>query len=242
VGAGVAGRWFGDVVGDDVAFADVDGAAAEAAAEQIHRQHGRQGRVVELDTEESFGVVCLAVPLPDAAAAVRQHGAKAQTAVVDVTGVMAAPLAAMAAVAPARERASYHPLFDPAAPPGRVAVARATDGPVTDRIDRALAEAGHDVVAVDPDRHDEAMATIQGRAHAAILAFGLAADPVPEALATPVYEELAGLVARVTGGNPRVYADIQSVFGGAAEIADAAEALADADATAFEALYEDAGG
>ncbi|MFB6104352.1 MAG: prephenate dehydrogenase [Halobacteriaceae archaeon] len=241
VGAGVAGRWFADVVGDDVAFADVEEAAAETAADRIHRQHGRQGRVVDLDTEESFGLVCIAVPLPEAATAVRRHAAKAQTAVVDVTGVMEAPLAAMAAVAPARERASYHPLFDPGDPPGRVAVARGAEGPVTDRIERAMTDAGNDVVPIAADRHDEAMATIQGRAHAAVLAFGLAAADVPDELATPVYEELQSLVGRITDGNPRVYRDIQATFGGAAEIADTAATLADADATAFEDLFDDAG-
>lgn len=242
VGAGDVGRWFGDVVGDDVAYTDIDEAAAEAAAAAIDRQPSRRGRVVDLDASDRFGLVCIAVPIPDAVEAIERHGSKAQTAVVDVTGVMAPTLAAMAEVAPARERGSYHPLFSPQNAPGRVAVSRTAPGPVTDRIARGLEAAGNTLVETDPDTHDEAMATIQGRAHAAILAFGLAADPVPDELATPVYEQLAELRDRVTDGNASVYADIQTAFGGADAIAAAATTLADADRDAFEQLYDDASG
>lgn len=240
VGAGSVGRWFGDLVGDDVAFTDIDADAAATAAAAVDRQHGRQGRVVDVETSERFGLVCIAVPIPDAVSAIERHGPKAQTALVDVTGVMAPTLQAMAEVAPARERGSYHPLFAPSEAPGRVAVVRTAEGPVTDRIAGHLRDAGNTLVETDPDTHDEAMATIQGRAHAAVLAFGLAADSVPEELGTPVYDQLDALRDRVTGGNARVYADIQAAFGGSEAIAEAATALGDADGDTFEHLYDDA--
>lgn len=241
VGAGAVGRWFAASSPDDVAFADVDDAAAEAAAEEAHRTTGRVGRAVPLDTEESFGVVCIAVPLPDATDAIRQHAPRAQTAVIDLTGQMVDPLQTMASVAPARERASFHPLFAPEHAPGRIALSRAAPGPATDRVRRWFAEAGNEIVEVDPSVHDDAMQTIQGRVHAAILAFGLAAESVPASLGTPVYDELADLVDRVTAGDPSVYADIQSTFGGAEEVSDAASQIAEADAEAFERLYREAG-
>lgn len=240
VGAGAVGRWFAASTPDDVAFADVDQAAAEAAAEEAHRTTGRVGRAVPLDTEESFGVVCIAVPLPDASAAIRRHAPRAQTAVVDLTGQMVEPLQTMASVAPARERASFHPLFAPEYAPGRIALSRSAPGPATDRVRRWLTEAGNEIVEVDPSTHDEAMRTIQSGAHAAILAFALAAESVPAELGTPVYDDLVSLVDRVTAGDPRVYADIQSTFGGAAEVADAARSIADADADEFEHLYREA--
>lgn len=244
VGAGAVGRWFADRSPEDVAFTDVDPAAAEAAAEVARRTRGRTARAVPVDTEESFGLVCVAVPLPDAAAAVREHAPRSQTAVVDLTGRMVAPLRAMAEVAPARERASLHPLFAPEHGPGTVAVSEAAGGPATDRVRRWLTEGGDELVDVDPTVHDEAMRTVQGRAHAAVLAFALAAEPVPEPLATPVYDALLDLVDRVTGGEPRVYGDIQAAFGGAEDVARAAERVADAaaeDGEAFTALYERAG-
>lgn len=241
VGAGAVGRWFAACSPDDVAFADVDQAVAKAAADEAHRTTGRVGRAVPLDTEESFGVVCIAVPLPEVTAAIRRHAPRAQTAVIDLTGQMVEPLQAMASVAPARERASFHPLFAPEHAPGRIALSRSAPGPATDRVRRWLTESGNEIVEVDPSSHDEAMQTIQGRVHAAILAFGLAADPVPADLGTPVYDQLVELVERVTDGDPRVYADIQSTFGGAAQVADAARQIAEADAEEFESLYREAG-
>jgi prephenate dehydrogenase len=75
-----------------------------------------------------------------------------------------------------------------------------------------------------------------------VLAFALAADDVPDALATPVFEDLDAVADRVTGGNARVYEDIQDAFGGADEVADAARQLADAtDDDRFAEVYEDAG-
>lgn len=238
VGAGDVGRWFGDLVDGPPTFADVDRGQAEAAAEAA----GPRAGVVDIDGDESFGLVCIAVPLSVAPSVIESQATRAQQAVVDLTGAMREPLAAMARCAPARERVSFHPLFAPEHAPGRVAVSTSAGGPATDRVRRWLEDAGNTLVDVDPETHDRAMETVQGRAHAAILAFALAADDVPEGLETPIYEELSAIVKRVTGGNSGVYSDIQSTFGGANEIVAAAERIAESDPDEFEALYEDAGG
>ncbi|QLC34580.1 prephenate dehydrogenase [Halarchaeum sp. CBA1220] len=242
VGAGEMGRWFAAAVASDVAFADADPARAEAAADALDRR----ARAVPLDSSESFGVVCVAVPMRVATEAVAEHAGKAEQAVVDVTGSMRAPLDAMARVAPARERVSFHPLFAADAAPGTVAVSTAAGGPATDGVRRDLEAAGNDLVDVAPEEHDDAMRTVQGRTHAAILAFALAADAaeteVPDALATPVYDQLAALAARVLDGTPRVYADIQATFDGARDIAAAAERLAETDPEDYDDLFEDVRG
>lgn len=237
VGAGDVGRWFGDLVDGAPAFADVDRERAEGAAEDADPR----SRAVALEGDDSFGLVCIAVPLSVAPEVIEAQATRAQQAVVDLTGAMEAPLAAMARAAPARERVSFHPLFAPENAPGRVAVSTSAGGPATDRVRAWLEDAGNTLVDVDPTTHDEAMATVQGRAHAAILAFALAADDVPDGLETPVYEDLRTLVRRVTGGNASVYADIQATFGGADEVAAAATRLAESDAETFADLYEDAG-
>lgn len=242
VGAGAVGRWFADCTPDDVAFVDVDEAAAEAAAERAHRTQGRTARAVPIDTEESFGLVCIAVPLPETTTAIERYAPRAQTAVIDLTGQMVAPLQTMASVAPARERASFHPLFAPRHAPGRVALAQVAPGPATDRVTRWLAEAGNEMVSVEPETHDQAMRTIQGRTHAALLAFGLAADPVPAELATPVYTDLSELLERIVDGEARVYSDIQETFGGADAIADAATNIEAMNSEDFATLFEELGG
>lgn len=237
VGAGAVGRWFAHRLDWPVAFTDVDRSAARDAAEAL----GERGRSVPVDTVASFDVVVVAVPMRVATEVIQEHGPRAETALLDLTGEMVAPLDAMAAAAPHAERASLHTLFAPEHAPGRIAVSVGDGGPTIERIRNRLAADGNEIVEVDPAVHDEAMVTIQGRAHAAVLAFGLAAESVPDELATPVFEQLQALRERVTEGQPGVYADIQATFDGARDIETAASKLAEADTTEFEALYDDAG-
>lgn len=237
VGAGTMGRWFGEVVAGpdtEVAFVDREEAVAREAVGTVG------GRAVPEGTAERFDLVCLAVPIPAVERTIELYAPLADRAVADVSGVMRAPVAAMEAHAPEREHVSLHPLFSPENAPGNVPVV-ADDGPVAGWVRERLREAGNALVETTPEEHDEAMGTIQTKAHAAILAFALAADEVPDEFETPVSRELDGLVRNVTGGNPHVYADIQSTFPGADEVAEAAIAVAEADHEAFEALYREAG-
>jgi prephenate dehydrogenase len=239
VGAGEMGRWFGEVVASgveeaDVAFADTDPEVAETAAAEVG------GRAVSLSTDERFDAVCVAVPVSAAESAVEDHAPKAERALVDVTGQMAAPVDAMRSAAPDRERVSLHPLFASANAPGNVAVVGDAEGPIADRILGALDGAGNRLVETTAAEHDEAMETVQAGTHAAVLAFALAAEDVPEGLTTPIFEELSAVAEQVAGNTPEVYAEIQATFDGAERVAEAAARLADADESEFAALYRDA--
>ncbi|ELY52044.1 prephenate dehydrogenase/arogenate dehydrogenase family protein [Natronococcus jeotgali] len=234
VGAGAMGSWFGEAVDADAAFADVDPAAAAAAADAVG------GEAVPLESDATYDVVCIAVPLSHADGAIADHASRADAAIVDVSGAMVDPLAAMARHAPALERASLHPLFAPERAPGSIAVVREDAGPTIETLLATLEDRGNDLVETTPEAHDEAMETVQSATHAAVLAFALAAESVPEGFETPIYEELRALAGRVTAGTPRVYADIQETFAGAEAVADAARELADADHEEFESLYAEA--
>jgi prephenate dehydrogenase len=245
VGAGEMGRWVGGVLAErfGVAFADTDPAAAQRAAEATGA--GAVAIDAGIDTEggdgERFDAVCLAVPMPALSDAVAAQAPRAGRAVFDVTGTMTPAVDAMRRHAPDRERLSAHPLFAPAAAPGRVPIVVDEPGPVTDAVRAALSAAGNDLFETDPETHDRAMATVQARTHAAVLAFALAREEVPERFHTPVSATLSELADRVTDGNPRVYADVQAAFEGAGDVATAAERVADADGAAFERLYREAG-
>lgn len=234
VGAGAMGRWFAESIDCDLVFADADPAVAEDAARELG------GRAVALDTEDSFDAVCFAVPMPAVGDAIEEHAPKAERALLDVSGVMADSVGAMAEHAPDRERTSLHPLFGPGNAPGNVAVVADETGPVTDDLLADIESRGNALVETTPEEHDDAMATVQSGAHAAVLAFALAADPVPDGLRTPVYDDLADLATQVTDGDPRIYADIQATFNGAEGVATAARRLADADPVEFERLYREA--
>ncbi len=240
VGAGEMGRWFGRVLVESaaesvtLAFADTDTDAAASAASAV------DATTVASPTETRHDLVCIAVPVPAAVDAIEHWAPAATDAVLDVTGTMTDPVDALASHAPDRERSSLHPLFAPANEPGNVAIVTDADGPRSETVRTALAARGNDLYETTPAEHDEAMRTVQARTHAAVLAFGLTAEPVPDALQTPISAELTDLVAQVTDGEPRVYADIQRAFAGADDVADAARRLASADAREFAQLYADA--
>lgn len=240
VGAGEMGRWFAGTLDDHltdpptVTFADAEPAVARDAAERL------DARAVSIDVGEQFDLVCIAVPIPATAATIEAHAPRADRAICDLTGIMADPVSVMAEYAPDCERVSFHPLFAPANEPGNVAVVADEPGPVTDLVRDALSRAGNHLFETTPNEHDQAMETVQARTHAAVLAFGLAAKSVDERFHTPISAGLFDLLADVTGGEARVYADIQAAFEGCEDVAEAAQRLAEADDEQFQTLYRDA--
>jgi len=244
VGAGAMGRWAGRVFRDafdaNLSFLDRDPEIARDAAAAVGGPAREAAIATDADSDETgYDVVCLAVPIPAAAEAVRTYGPHAREAVVDVTGTMAEPAAAMADLA-GRERASLHPLFAPDSEPGNIPVVVEERGPTVDGLLDALEGRGNRVFETTPAEHDAAMETVQARTHAAVLAFALAAEPVPDGFHTPVSADLAALAERVTGGDPQVYDDIQTAFDGAADVATAARRVADASGASFAQLYREA--
>ena len=231
VGAGEMGRWFARATGWSPTFADVDPEAADVAARELG------GDTAPIDGDDRFDVVCIAVPIPAVREAVEAHSHRADRAIVDVTGIMEPALEAMADNASGLERASLHPLFSAANAPGTVALAVGREGSTIDALRRALVESGNDLLECTADEHDEAMETIQGAAHAAVLAYGLAAQDVPTGFHTPVSDGLDDLVRQVTDGDPRVYADIQQAYDGASAVAEAAQHIGAADREEFRELY-----
>ena len=240
VGAGEMGRWFARHSGADaVAFADRDPAAAEAAVEAL--DGAVPARRVPLETDERFDVVCLAVPMAAVPDAVAEHAEKATEAVVDVSGEMRDSVDALEAHAGGRQAASFHPLFSAANAPGNVPVVVVSDGPAVRGVRESLSAAGNEVFETTPEAHDRAMATVQAKAHTAVLAYALAAEDVDERFHTTLSAPLAELVDQVVGNNPGVYADIQERYEGSEAVAEAARRLADADREAFVDYYGDAG-
>ncbi|MFW5935222.1 MAG: prephenate dehydrogenase [Halolamina sp.] len=247
VGAGAMGRWFAETVAAapafdaDLAFADTDGdAAADAAA-----AFDDAATVLLADgtpeDDRTFETVCLAVPIPAVEDAVAAWAPHAEVAMLDLSGVMAGPIAAMREALPDGERASLHPLFAPQRAPGNVALVADAVGPTLIPLLDALRDAGNELFETTPEEHDDAMRTVQAKSHAAVLAWALAGDDVREEFHTPVSAGLADIAATVTEGDARVYADIQDAFGGADAVADAARAVADAEGEAFADLYAQAG-
>ncbi|MCX6475640.1 prephenate dehydrogenase dimerization domain-containing protein, partial [Rhodococcus sp. (in: high G+C Gram-positive bacteria)] len=103
---------------------------------------------------------------------------------------------------------------------------------------------GASVAVMDADRHDRLAAATQVLTHASVLAFGVAlaelgvsADELL-AVAPPPHRTLLALLARVAGGEPEVYWDVQAgnpyagatrkaLFDATAQVDRAAETLGD---------------
>jgi prephenate dehydrogenase len=245
VGAGAMGQWVGATLTDPTASVSPPGSAASctvsyydqdpAAAEQAASATGTRAVTTP---DESYDLVCIAVPIPAAATAIAAHASRAQAAAIDLTGTMTEPVDALAQHAAGVERASFHPLFSPDNEPGNVPVVVDADGPTVAFVRDRLTERGNEVFETTAAEHDEAMETVQSQAHAAILAYALAGESAPDRFQTTVSRQLDSLVEQVTGGESRVYADIQAAFDGADEVADAAASIADADRETFEKLYD----
>jgi prephenate dehydrogenase len=230
------GRWLARTVDRPVAVTDVDPAVAEEVAADLD-----EVRAVPADTTATFDVVCLAVPISAVADAVDHYAPRADRAMCDVSGVMRAPVTAMRATLPDRERLSLHPLFAAANAPGNVAVVADAPGPATEALLEDLRAAGNHPFETTVDEHDAAMETVQAGAHTAVLAYALAAENVREEFATPVSAALDDLVETVTGGNARVYREIQETFTGSDRVAEAARRIAEAEGETFDDCYREAG-
>lgn len=246
VGAGTMGGWLGEVFVSefprdvDLRFQDPDWRAARDTADAVG------GKPVEepLDSAPDSGpyeVVCFAVPMGAVTDAIATCGDLASRAVLDVSGVMSDPIEAMSSHARDCERVSLHPLFAPENEPGNVPYVSEGGSTFTGEICRALEARGNDVFETTPGKHDAAMRDVQAGAHAAILAFALASDGVPERFQTTVSSDLTVLATQVTDGESQVYADIQERFDGAEAVAVAAQQVASADRERFERLYDEAG-
>ncbi len=239
VGAGEMGRWFAGRSGAErIAFADRDpGIATEAAAEH------ERAEAVPLDTEETFDVVCLAVPMSATPAAIETHARRAGEAVVDVCGEMRDAVAALEAHAESENKAcaSFHPLFSASNAPGNVPVAVVREGRAIDRIRSALEASGNDVFETTVEEHDRAMETVQAKAHTAVLAYALVAEDVDSRFQTALSGPLSELAEGLTDNTPEVYAEIQTRFEGSTSVAEAAAEIAAADHGTFVDLYEEAG-
>ncbi len=113
---------------------------------------------------------------------------------------------------------SLNPMFAPSLGlEGRVVAATVVhDGPRVEQVLEVVRERRGRVLAVSAERHDELAAVTQALTHAAVLAFGLALAELEveidetAQIAPPPHLALLALVARILGGEPETYWDVQA--------------------------------
>lgn len=223
-GGGAVGAMFADLLtkaGLPTTVVDLPGAVdgvPECACEVIEGdvlRPGEQLRTVLAGAD----LVLLALPEHVACAAVPKVASmlKPGALLADTLSVKAGVAAAWALVEADVEAVSLNPMFAPSlGATGRpVAAVVLRDGPKAAALMRLIEDGGYPVVRMEPDEHDTITAAVQAMTHAALLGFGLALrhnDVALEPLlrvAPPPFQALLALVARVAGGTPEVYWDIQ---------------------------------
>ena len=138
--------------------------------------------------------------------------------VVDTLSVKSRMDAAIADAGREGEFLGLNPMFRPSlGPRGRAVIAVPyVDGPQSARFLDIVRSWGASVAVMDADRHDRLAAATQVLTHASVLAFGVAlaelgvsADELI-AVAPPPHRTLLALLARIAGGEPEVYWDVQA--------------------------------
>jgi prephenate dehydrogenase len=137
---------------------------------------------------------------------------------VDTLSVKTQIVGLMREFEPPLETLSINPMFGPSAGfAGQNLIAvKVAAGPRAERFIGILQTLGCRIAFRTAEEHDRAMAALQSATHAAILAFGMALEKLDydvKALAdmsSPPHRVLLALVARILGGEPEVYWDIQA--------------------------------
>ena len=112
-------------------------------------------------------------------------------------------------------------------------------GPPVDAFLDSITRWGGRVVHLDAARHDRLAAATQALTHASVLAFGMALAELDlpfvdiDAVAPPPHATMLAVLARITGGEPEVYWDVQA---GNPHAADARAALHRATQTVSETV------
>lgn len=169
----------------------------------------------------SVEAVVLAVPESVALAAipVLSKSMAEQALLVDTLSVKSRFAAALQSSELCNSAVGINPMFAPTLDPSGRPIAAVTyrgGRPVDWFLSRMSEGWGASVVSLDAERHDRLTAVTQALTHAGILAFGLALAELGvdgrdlTALATPPHLMSLALLARVGGGVPEVYWDIQS--------------------------------
>ena len=137
---------------------------------------------------------------------------------VDTLSVKSQIVDLMRELSPPVETLSINPMFGPAAgfAGQNVIAVKVAAGPRAERFIDILRSWGCRIAFRTATEHDRAMAALQTATHAAILSFGMALEKLDydvsalSTMSSPPHRVLLALLARILGGEPDVYWDIQA--------------------------------
>ena len=218
---------------------------------------GRSTPLASRDLAERADMVMVSVPIRETVQVIREIAPllREDQAICDLTSLKVAPVQAM--LASRAEVIGFHPMFGPAVAGLRNQTIIATPArcreETAERLYRIFRAEGARVTVTTPEAHDRMMAVIQGITHFSTLCMAAAmrtlGTDIGEALASssPVYRIQLGLIGRLLGQDPALYADILqmnpasglalSAFEQA--VRDLRGCVASGDPAAFEEFFRD---
>lgn len=191
----------------------------------LGRDPGTDMQYAERELIERCDVLIFSVPIRHTPALIARYvdiadGAESGRLWMDVTSIKSTPVAAM--LASRAEVAGLHPMCAPPKAPTlkghAMAVCRARVGDWTSWLEAFLGATQARCVATDPERHDQAMALVQGMVHASHMVQGAVwRECAPQVggldalapFATVGYQLDQVTTLRMLAGNPAIYEDIQ---------------------------------
>ena len=202
-GTGGMGKWF-------AGFARAAGCKVDVS--------GRNSGMSPEEMAACCDVVCVAVPIPATMPLIERIGPQMPetSLLMDLTSLKVKPVAAMLRSSRC-DVVGCHPLFGPketSVEGQNVVLCPARAQRWLPRIHALFAEAGANVVETTPERHDAAMAVIQGMNHLHSIEMALLVEESAFDLetlkdfSTPIFRKKVEILERILKNNPRLYAEI----------------------------------
>lgn len=241
-GSGAVGRLMVDLLladGVPVTVVDVHGGPELDGSTVIAGDITAPGEPVESVLREAATVI-LAVP-ESVALRADLSALRADALLVETLSVKSGFSHHVQGARPIGATLGINPMFAPSlGMAGRpVAAVVHRPGPPVDAFLDGISRWGARVVLLDAARHDRLAAATQALTHASVLAFGLALAELDlpfvdiDAVAPPPHASMLAILARITGGEPEVYWDVQA---GNPHAAEARAALHRATQTVSETV------
>lgn len=241
-GSGAVGRLMVDLLladGVPVTIVDVHGDSIPGGSAAIAGDITAPDGQVESVLEEAATVI-LAVP-ESVALRADLSAVRSDALLVETLSVKSGFSRHVQDARPIGAAVGINPMFAPSlGMAGRpVAAVVHRSGPPVDAFLDRISRWGGRVVHLDAARHDRLAAATQALTHASVLAFGLALTELDlpfvdiDAVAPPPHATMLAVLARITGGEPEVYWDVQA---GNPHAADARAALHRATRTVSETV------
>jgi prephenate dehydrogenase len=217
------GKWFARYLknkGFDVVVTGRDTVKGKSVEKELGVKYTNDN----IEASKIGDIVIVAVPINITERVIKEIApyVRDNCVLMDITSIKEIPAKAMEEYA--KDRVCViptHPMFGPSTPSLKRQVVILTpsekhiNNPWFDKIKNFLEKEGARVIIIPPEKHDKIMGVVQGLTHYAYITLGATLKDLDinikesRKYASPIYELMINIIARIIGQNPYLYADIQ---------------------------------